>query len=66
LLLDEKIPRALAKSLGLKVAGTLAIIHAGLQRGVIEGELEEFIQQLRRKGVWLSEEVVEAARRLKP
>jgi hypothetical protein len=33
---------------------------------VLEGELEEFIQQLKRKGVWLSEEVVEAARRLKP
>jgi predicted nucleic acid-binding protein len=66
LLLDEKIPRELAKSLGLKVAGTLAIIHAGLQRGLLEGELGEFIQQLKRKGVWLSEEVVEEARQLKP
>ncbi|MGC9445231.1 MAG: DUF3368 domain-containing protein [Candidatus Methanospirareceae archaeon] len=66
LLLDEKIPRELAKSLGLNVAGTLALIHAGLQRGVLDGELEEFIQQLKRKGVWLSEEIVEEARRLKP
>lgn len=33
--IDEKIPREIAESLGLKVVGTLAIVHEALQRGLL-------------------------------
>ena len=65
LLLDEKIPREIAKSLGLQVAGTIALIYEALKRGVAQGDLEEIVLEMKRRGVWISEEIVREVKRLK-
>jgi predicted nucleic acid-binding protein len=65
LLLDEKIPREIAKSLGLKVTGTIGLIYIALKQGIADGDLEELVLELKRSGVWISEEIIEEVRRLK-
>jgi len=62
LLLDEKIPRIIAKSLGLKVAGSLAVLFMAKKRGILNEDLDLLISELRRKGVYFSDKVVEALR----
>ncbi|MBP1912567.1 DUF3368 domain-containing protein [Thermococcus stetteri] len=63
LILDEKIPRLIAKSLGIKVAGTLALLFIAKERGLLEEDLEPLLLELRAKGVCFSEKVVEALRK---
>ena len=65
LLLDEKIPREIAKSLGLGVAGTIALIYEALKRGITQGDLEEIIMEMKMRGVWIREEIVREVKRLK-
>ena len=65
LLLDEKIPREIAKSLGLGVAGTIALIYEALKRGITQGDLEEIVLEMKMRGVWISEEIVREVKRLK-
>ena len=65
LLLDEKIPREIAKSLGLKVAGTVGLIYEALKRGIAQGDFEEIVLEMKRRGVWISEEIIEEVKRLK-
>ncbi len=63
--LDEKIPREIAKSLGLRVAGTIGLIYEALKRGIVQGNLEEIVLEVKRRGVWISEEIMEEVKRLK-
>ena len=65
LLLDEKIPREIAKSLGLGVAGTIALIYEALKRGITQGDFEEIVLEMKMRGVWISEEIVREVKRLK-
>ena len=65
MLLDEKIPREIAKSLGLKVAGTVGLIYEALKRGIAQGDFEEIVLEMKRRGVWISEEIIEEVKRLK-
>ena len=65
LLLDEKIPREIAKSLGLKVTGTIGLIYIALKQGIADGDFEEIVLELKRRGVWISGEIIEEVRRLK-
>ena len=60
LLLDEKIPRIIAKSLGLNVTGSLAILFLAWKRGLIADNLDDLLDELKSKGVYFSEEVVDA------
>ena len=64
LLLDEKIPRIIAKSLGLKVAGSLAVLFIAKKKGLIDEDLDSLLKELRRKGVYFSDKVVEALREM--
>ncbi|WP_297072991.1 DUF3368 domain-containing protein [Thermococcus sp.] len=60
LLLDEKIPRIIAKSLGLNVTGSLAVLFLAWKRGLIDEDIDDLIRELRSKGVYFSDEVVKA------
>ncbi|WP_258083231.1 DUF3368 domain-containing protein [Thermococcus thermotolerans] len=64
LLLDEKIPRIIAKSLGLKVAGSLAVLFMAKKKGILDEDLDSLIGKLRRKGVYFSDKVVEALKEI--
>ena len=59
------IEMEIAKSLGLKVTGTIGLIYMALKQGIADGDLEEIALELKRRGVWISEEIVEEVRRLK-
>jgi len=64
LLLDEKIPRIIAKSLGLKVAGSLAVLFIAKKKGLIDEDLDSLLKELRRKGVYFSDKVVKALKEM--
>jgi len=63
LLIDERIPREIAKSLGIKVVGTLALICEALRRGIIKGSYGDIVLEMRARGIWISDEVVEEVKR---
>ena len=52
LILDEKIPRIIAKSLGINVVRTLALLFIAKKKGIIDENLDELIKELRIKGVY--------------
>ncbi|WP_297509270.1 DUF3368 domain-containing protein [Thermococcus sp.] len=60
ILLDEKIPRIIAKSLGLNVTGSLAVLFLAWRRGLIDEDMGDLLRELRSKGVYFSDEVVKA------
>jgi len=64
LLLDEKIPRIIAKSLGIKVTGSLAVLFIAKKKGLIDEDLDSLLKELRRKGVYFSDRVVEALKEM--
>ena len=55
----------IAKSLGLKVTGTIGLIYIALKQGIAVGDLEEIVLELKSSGVWISGEIIEEVRRLK-
>ena len=59
------IEMEIAKSLGLKVTGTIGLIYIALKQGIAVGDLEEIVLELKRSGVWISGEIIEEVRRLK-
>jgi predicted nucleic acid-binding protein len=63
LVMDEKIPRIIAESIGLKVIGSLAILYIAKKRRLIEDDFDEIVRQLRAKGVRFSDEVIERLKR---
>jgi len=58
LIIDDKIPRDIAKSMGLKITGTLALINEALERKIITGSFLKIIEEMRRKQVWISDELI--------
>ncbi|MCG2727251.1 MAG: hypothetical protein L6244_01185 [Candidatus Methanoperedenaceae archaeon] len=58
LIIDDTIPRNIAKSMGLEIAGTLALINEALGRKIIEGQFLKIIEDMRRKHVWISDELI--------
>lgn len=58
LIIDDKIPRNIAKSMGLEIAGTLALINEALGRKIMEGSFLKIIEEMRRKHVWISDELI--------
>jgi len=63
LIMDEKIPRIIAESIGLTVIGSLAILYVAKKRGLIEGDFDEIIEELRSKGVRFSDDVIDKLKR---
>ena len=58
ILLDEALGRYHAKHAGLKITGTIGILIKAKKQGLI-AELKPLIFELRDKGVWLSDSLIE-------
>ena len=58
ILLDESLGRFHAKHAGLRVTGTIGILVKAKKQGLIS-ELKPLILELKEKGVWLSESLIE-------
>lgn len=58
ILLDESLGRFYAKHAGLRVTGTIGILVKAKKQGLIS-ELKPLILDLKDKGVWLSESLIE-------
>lgn len=63
LLIDEKIPRQIAKSIGLDVVGSLGLIQMAISKGMLKEDFDKIIQKMRRHGVWISDEIIEQAKK---
>jgi predicted nucleic acid-binding protein len=61
--LDDLKARKIAKNLGLNITGTLGILTKAKQLGLIN-DLEKQIDDLQRKGIWISESVINEIRRI--
>lgn len=62
-ILDDLKARKIAKNLGLKITGTLGILAKAKTLGIIE-DLEKQIDDLQRKGIWISESVLSEIRKI--
>jgi predicted nucleic acid-binding protein len=60
ILLDDLAARRVAFGLGLRVSGTLGVLAAAAQRGIVP-DFAEAMESLRRAGIWVSDSVVAAA-----
>jgi len=63
LLIDEKIPREIAKSIGLNVVGVLGLIYEAISRGIVKRDFVKITEDMRRHGIWISDEVIEEVKR---
>ena len=58
LLLDNREPRLFARTVNLKVMGTVSIIRLAWQKGLIKEPIQA-IYKLRLSGFWISEQLIE-------
>ncbi|MBI4681237.1 MAG: DUF3368 domain-containing protein [Nitrospirae bacterium] len=61
LLLDNKEPRLFAKTVDLKVIGTVGIIRLAWQKGLIKSPLEE-LYRLKANGFWIDDSLIDIFR----
>ena len=64
IIMDERIPREIAESLGLKVVGTLALVHEAISKKLIKKSFDDVVKEMRQKGFWVSDEIIEAVRNM--
>lgn len=60
-LLDNKEPRLFARTVNLKVIGTVGIIRLAWQKGLISAPVDE-LYRLRSSGFWIDEPLIESFR----
>jgi uncharacterized protein len=63
LLLDDRAGRQVARGLNIPLTGVVGILLLAKQRGLV-ADVVEIVEELRSRGYWLSNEVVDAAKRL--
>lgn len=63
ILLDERKGRRIAKSLGVRVEGTLGLLVRAKRRGLVSS-VRELIKQILLKGYYLSQELIEEVLRM--
>jgi len=56
--MDEKIPRIIAESIGLRIIGSLAILYIAKKRGLVKEDFDEIVKELRAKGIRFSDDVI--------
>ena len=59
-LIDDRIAREIAISMGLNVTGTLAIIYEAINRNIINEDFREIIKVLKKNNVWISDELLDS------
>lgn len=59
ILIDDKIARGIAGSMGLKVAGTLSIIYEAINNKLINENFSEIIKIMRKNNIWISDEIID-------
>jgi predicted nucleic acid-binding protein len=57
LLLDNREPRIFAKSVGMRVIGTVGVIRLAWQKGIIKKPIDE-LYKLRLNGFWIDDELI--------
>ena len=63
LIIDDRLGRQVARRLGVVVTGTGGVLVLARQRGLIPA-VRPLLEQIRRNGYWLSDDVVETVARL--
>lgn len=63
LLIDERLGRAAARRAQIAVTGTVGVLIEAQRRGLV-AEIRSLLDDLRQRGYWLSDELLEAAVRL--
>jgi predicted nucleic acid-binding protein len=63
LLIDDRAGREVAKGLNISVSGVVGILLLAKEKGMVE-KISPLLEELRDKGYWLSDEVLQAAKRL--
>jgi predicted nucleic acid-binding protein len=63
LLMDDYAGRQAAKSLQIHITGLVGLLVLAKQRGLVE-KVGSLLEELRNAGYWLSDEIVEIARKL--
>jgi len=58
-LIDDKIARGIAGSMGLNVAGTLSIIYEAINNKLMNEKFEEIIKIMRKNNIWISDELID-------
>lgn len=59
-MLDDRIARSKAKSMGLKVVGTIGLLRRAYDKGLIDkNKLIQALKQLREHGFRMSDEIVQ-------
>ena len=61
--MDDRLGREAARRLGLAVTGTAGVVVQAKQENLITS-VRELLEQIRDRGYWLSDELIEAAARL--
>jgi len=63
LVIDDRLGRQVARRLGIRVTGTGGVLVAAKQKGLVSA-VRPLVDQIRRNGYWLSDEVVGLVSRL--
>jgi len=63
LLIDDRAGRRVAQQLGLSTVGAVGVLLYLKEQGIIEN-LESLLLEMRERGYWLSDKVIEIAKRL--
>lgn len=63
LLLDDRAGRQVAEKLNIPTTGLIGLLLLAKEKGLV-GNVVPLIEELRDKGYWLSDEVIDVARRL--
>lgn len=58
-LIDDKTAREIAISMELNVTGSLAVIHEAIDRKLIDGDIKDIIELMRKNNVWISDELLD-------
>lgn len=62
-IIDEILGRYYAKHAGLKITGTIGLLIKAKQKGLVQ-QIKPMIAQLKEKGIWLSDSLVQQALKL--
>ena len=63
LLIDDRAGREVAKGLNIAASGVVGILLLAREKGLLE-KISPLLEELRDKGYWLSDEVLQVAKRL--